>query len=87
MKKLLALFAFVCGISTWSVAVPGLVTTFRFAVGIIPKGIGGTPMPKSPINPPQATLNDHLLILPEGHSGYTLQLVDADDEVVYETTI
>lgn len=88
MKKYFLLLAFVCGMSTYTQAVPGLVTTFRFVVGIIPKGIGGgVPMPKSPVDPPEATLDDHLLTLPEDHSGYTLQLVDANDEIVYETEV
>ena len=47
--------------------------------------IGGVPMPKSPVEPPMVTLDDHTLYLYDVAYDFTLMLVDENDDVVYST--
>ena len=50
---------------------------------------GGDQLPKSPIQPPSASQNDHTFYINGDHPDYVLQLVDANDEttVVYEISM
>jgi hypothetical protein len=87
-KKNFLIIALMCGLSTSVSAVPGLLLNFRFLVSNVPIGNGtGTPYPKSPVLSPEATLDDHMLTLPSDHPDYTLQLLDENGEIVYETTV
>ena len=65
-------------------AVPEELT---FVVEVI--GTGGTahPLPKSPVNPPQATLDDHVLTFTTSHADYTLTLLDEEGEAIYTTYV
>jgi len=84
MKKLLLLVAILCSMSMNVKAEPEELT---FVVEVI--GTGGTahPLPKSPVNPPQATLDDHVLTFTTSHADYTLTLLDVDGEAVYTTYV
>ena len=48
---------------------------------------GGNPIPKSPVNPPQATLDDHVLTFTTSHADYTLTLLDGEGETIYTTYV
>jgi len=48
-----------------------------------PSGINNKP-PKSPVQPPYVTLDDHTLYIWSQHSGFTLTLIDDNDTVVYQ---
>ena len=48
--------------------------------------VGNTP-PKSPIQPPYVTLDDHTLYIWSQHNGYSLTLLDDNDTVVYQTYV
>jgi hypothetical protein len=88
MKRLFIAIAFLCGMSTYVNAVPGLVTNIIFSVGKIKNGGGiGNPLPKSPATSPEVTLDDHTLTFDESCSGCVLYLVNEDDEVEYTTVI
>lgn len=43
--------------------------------------------PRSPIRPPKASLSGHTLYILTSHGDYDLQLLSADDTVVYETYV
>ena len=49
--------------------------------------IGQNGFPKSPIQPPYVTLDDHTLYIWSQHSGFSLTLIDGSDNVVYHTYI
>ena len=51
-----------------------------------PSGINNKP-PKSPVQPPYVTLDDHTLYIWSQHGGYTLTLLDDSDTVVYQTYV
>jgi len=42
---------------------------------------------KSPVRPPYVTLDDHTLYIWSQHGGYTLTLLDNNDNVVYQTYV
>ena len=47
-------------------------------------------MPRTPINPPHASLDDHTFYISGVHSGYTLYLIDdsgEEPEIVYQVVI
>lgn len=44
---------------------------------------GGLPMPKTPVRPPQATLDGHVLTFTSGHADYTLTLFNEDGDEAY----
>ena len=48
---------------------------------------GGMPLPKSPIQAPQVTFDDHTLYIYDVAYDLTLALVDEDDEVVYSVFV
>ena len=58
-----------------------------FSVSIIKNGGVINQMPKSPVEPPYVTLDDHTLYIWSQHSGFTLTLIDDSDTVVYQTYI
>ena len=49
-------------------------------------GLGNNP-PKSPVEPPYVTLDDHTLYIWSQHSGYALTLLDDNDTVVYQSYV
>ena len=51
------------------------------------KGTIGNNPPKAPVQPPYVTLDDHTLYIWSQHTGYTLTLLDDDDNVVYQTYV
>ena len=58
------------------------------SVSIIdPYGNLGNGHPKSPIQPPYVTLDDHTLYIWSQHSGYALTLLDDNDTVVYQSYV
>ena len=52
-----------------------------------PYGGMGLGRPKSPVQPPYVTLDDHTLYIWSQHGGYTLTLLDENDTVVYQTYV
>lgn len=59
------------------------VTHLSFTVGVIVKTGTHNPFPRTPNNPPEATLEDYVLTFTAEHVAYTLALFDDNDEVVY----
>jgi len=60
----------------------------NLSVSIVdPYGGLGNGHPKSPVQPPYVTLDDHTLYIWSQHSGYTLTLQDDDGIVVYQTYV
>ena len=58
------------------------------SVGIIdPETPMGPGHPKSPVEPPYVTLDDHTLYIWSQHSGYALTLLDDNDTVVYQSYV
>ena len=49
--------------------------------------ISGNSMPKSPVEPPMVSLDDHTLYLYDVAYDFTLMLVDENDDVVYSTFV
>ena len=47
----------------------------------------GNGYPKSPVQVPYVTLDDHTLYIWSQHGGYTLTLLDDNDAVVYQTYV
>ena len=47
----------------------------------------GNGYPKSPVQVPYVTLDDHTLYIWSQHSGFTLTLLDDSDAVVYQTYV
>ena len=58
-----------------------------FSVEIINKGTLGNPVPKSPVRPPQVSLEDNVLTFEAFHPDYNITLFDEDGEEVYQTTV
>lgn len=56
-------------------------------IGIIDPESNGHLQPRSPICPPEAVLSGHTLYILTEHPDYNLQLLSADDTVVYETYV
>ena len=54
---------------------------------IINPGGNGHSSPRGPVCPPEAVLSGHTLYILTSHADYTLQLLSADDIVVYETFV
>ncbi len=48
---------------------------------------GGNPLPKSPVNPPQATLDGHVLTFNTSHPDYTLTLLDENGDEAYQVFV
>ena len=46
--------------------------------------IGGNPLPKSPVEPPMVSLDDHTLYIYDVAYDFTLMLVDENDDVAIE---
>ena len=60
----------------------------NLSVSIVdPYGGLGNGHPKSPVQPPYVTLDDHTLYIWSQHGGYTLTLLDDNDTVVYQTYV
>lgn len=54
---------------------------------IINPGGNGHSSPRGPVCPPEAMLSGHTLYILTEHPDYNLQLLSADDTVVYETFV
>lgn len=68
---------------------PGSVY-INFRVGIYDPTTGHGGIPRSPINPPSASIDGHTLYIVGGHPAYELYLVDNSGEtpdVVYQVTV
>ena len=91
MKKFFSILAFLLlvGGAVFAQA-PSDVTQLTFQVGFTnPTGSSGE-RPRSPINPPSASLDDHTLYINSEHPAYTLYLVDTTGEepdVVYQVYV
>ena len=83
-EKALLIFALACCMSAPVNADP---IELSFTVEIVNKGTLGNPVPKSPVRPPQVTLEDNVLTFETFHPDYTLTLFNEDGEVVYQTTV
>lgn len=69
---------------------PSEVTELTFQVGISDPTKSLGEFPRSPINPPSASLDDHTLYIDSEHPAYTLYLVDTTGEepdVVYQVYV
>lgn len=91
-KRLLMLLLVIAGLSvSKSIAkVCDDLIEVDLQVGILHPYGSGNPLPKSPINPPCASLDDHTFYINGEHSGYTLYLVDNsgdEPDVVYQVVI
>ena len=91
-KRLLMLLLVIAGLSvSKSIAkVCDDLIEVDLQVGILHPYGSGNPLPKSPINPPSASLDDHTFYINGEHSGYTLYLVDNsgdEPDVVYQVVI
>ena len=62
-------------------------TSIDFSVQIVNPTGSGDDRPRSPICPPKASLSSHTLYILTEHPDYNLQLLSADDTVVYETYV
>lgn len=85
MKKVLVLFVFVLCATTTVCAQS--VFEIPFTVEHILKGGADNPLPKSPVRPPKATLENHLLTIITSHPDYTLTLLNEDGDVVWQTFV
>jgi len=91
-KRLLMLLLVIAGLSvSESIAkVCDDLIEVDLQVGILHPYGSGNPLPKSPINPPSASLDDHTFYINGEHSGYTLYLIDNsgdEPDVVYQVVI
>lgn len=91
-KRLLMLLLVIAGLSvSKSIAkVCDDLIEVDLQVGILHPYGSGNPLPKSPINPPSASLDDHTFYVNGEHSGYTLYLIDNsgdEPDVVYQVVI
>ena len=91
-KRLLMLLLVIAGLSvSKSIAkVCDDLIEVDLQVGILHPYGSGNPLPKSPINPPSASLDDHTFYINGEHSGYTLYLIDNsgdEPDVVYQVVI
>lgn len=84
MKKLFVLLAFLFGAFANIVANP--VDVF-FIVGVIGKGGTANPLPKSPLQPPIASLEDSVLTIESLHPDFTLIIMDEEGFLVYQTLL
>lgn len=84
MRKLFLIFAFACSMSANIYADP---VDLSFSVEIIGQGGTYNPLPKSPIEPPSATLDGYTLTFDASHPAYTLTLIDEKDEVAWQVTV
>ena len=91
-KRLLMLLLVIAGLSvSKSIAkVCDDLIEVDLQVGILHPYGSGNPLPKSPINPPSASLDGHTFYINGEHSGYTLYLIDNsgdEPDVVYQVVI
>ncbi|MBQ9169707.1 MAG: hypothetical protein IJ148_02630 [Bacteroidaceae bacterium] len=88
MKRILSIICFSVS-SLFMTATSELVpfSPIFLQVRLIDPTIGQIPYPKSPVVPPSIGINDHTLFIYSGCVDDTLQLVDADDTVVYSEEI
>jgi uncharacterized protein YxeA len=78
MKKILSILLFL------SACCVGLSQDFIFfSVSYNEPLNGGNPMPKTPVRPPQATLDGHVLTFTSDHADYTLTLFNEDGDEAY----
>ena len=84
MKKVLLFFAFACYMSAPINADP---IELSFSLEIIGQGGTYNPLPKSPVRPPQVSLEDNVLTFEAFHPDYTLTLFNEEGEEVYQMTV
>ena len=84
MKRIVTLLFVLCSMS--AIAYAGGPEDVTLTVGIIRDGTMGNDNPRSPIEPPSASIDGHTFYINEVHPDYVFQLVDVDDEenVIYE---
>ena len=87
MKK--TILALVCTFSLTTHAIEsGLIYPIDFHVGIVKSGGMGTQLPKSPVEIPEASLDDHTLYLGTAFSDdIDVQLVSIDEVTGNETVV
>ena len=84
MKRIVTLLFVLCSMS--AIAYADGPEDVTLTVGIIRDGTMGNDNPRSPIEPPSASIDGHTFYINEVHPDYVFQLVDVDDEenVIYE---
>jgi hypothetical protein len=89
MKRFIFLFVAFCSMFTGALSMFAQQTDLDLVAERIKKEPMGNDYPRSPVNIPSASIDDHTLYLCEGHPDYVLQLVDPEDEdiIVYEVLI
>jgi len=84
MKTFILLILFMC-LSVKGFSEP--IANVSFSVGVIVKSGTYNPFPKSPNDPPTATLEDNMLTFTSEHADYTLTLLDEEGETIYTTYV
>lgn len=84
MKRIVLLLLVICSMFAGSLTVSAQVEIELTANRI--KNEGSSNDPRSPIQVPSASIDDHTFYINESHPDYVLQVVDPDDEenVIYE---
>ena len=54
---------------------------------IVEHGQSGSNVPKTPVQPPQVSINGHTLYFSGAHADYVLTLLDDQNNTVYQTTV
>jgi hypothetical protein len=87
MKKYLLFYCFCLSfLSTESFAFGGPGEDIPLIVGDNPTS-SGNPHPRTPILVPTASLDGHTFYINGGHADFVVQLLDEDDNVVYQTVM
>ena len=81
MKKLFCLLMLLCALIVRAEGTNGLGDQIDLTVSIIKKGSGEINQPRSPINPPSASIDGYTFYINSSHPDYVLQLVDARCEL------
>ena len=89
MKKLFCVLMLLCALIVRAEGTNGLGDQIDLTVSIIKKGSGEINQPRSPINPPSASIDGYTFYINSSHPDYVLQLVDASDgeTVLFETFV
>jgi len=86
MRKILVLLLATFSLCAIADDPNGIVQIDLSVQAIDPEAVGNH-TPRSPICPPTVYLDGHTLTFESSHPGYTLQLVDSNDDVVYSVFV
>ena len=89
MKKLLCLLMLLCALTAKADGTDILGDEINLTVSIHKEGNLDNNFPRSPINPPSASIDGYTFYINSSHPDYVLQLVDANDgeTVLFETFV